>query len=162
MKIVIGSDEAGFELKEIIKEHLANKYVVTDIGVYDKGSVMYPDIALKVSKSISLKEHERGILICGTGIGMAITANKINGIRAAQCHDVYSAERAGLSNNAHIITLGALIIGSSLAKKIVDAWLAVEFMDGRSTPKIERIMEIEENQIISAENNTRGEQECKE
>jgi len=148
MKIAIGADESGYKLKEIIKEHLKKeKYDVKDFGVYNMEPVIYPDIALKIAESVSSEESERGILICGTGIGMAITANKVIGIRAAQCHDVYSAERAKLSNNAQIITMGARVIGSELAKKIVDTWLSVEFKDGRSTPKIERIMEIEKKKV---------------
>lgn len=144
MNIAIGSDEAGFELKEIIRMYLQNSnFSIEDYGVYDRNPVLYPDIALKVSEAVVAKKQERGILICGTGIGMAITANKIPGIRAAQCHDTYSAERAQLSNNAQIITLGARVIGPELAKKIVHTWVNLTFKDGSSTSKIQRITEID-------------------
>ncbi len=100
---------------------------------------MYPDIAVEVARAIKAGKHERGILICGTGIGMSISANKVPGIRAAQCHDTYSAERARKSNNAQIISLGARVIGVELAKTIVSAWLESEFDGGNSAPKVERI-----------------------
>ena len=142
--IAIGSDEAGFCLKEKIKEFLKNLNVeVTDYGVYDTKPVLYPDIAVKVAQAIADGKHERGILICGTGIGMAITANKVSGVRAAVCHDPYSAERARKSNDAQIMALGARIIGEELAKLLVTVWLHSEFQGGGSTSKIARISEYE-------------------
>ncbi|MGJ7046145.1 ribose 5-phosphate isomerase B [Thermoanaerobacterium thermosulfurigenes] len=144
MKIIIGSDELGYDLKEIIKNHLTNKGIeVVDAGVYDKNPVDYPDIALSVAQRIANSEFERGILICGTGIGMAITANKVPGVRAAQCHDIYSAERARKSNNAQIMTMGALVIGVELAKKLVDVWLESEFQGGRSIRKVDKINNVD-------------------
>ncbi|AGB19725.1 ribose 5-phosphate isomerase B [Thermoanaerobacterium thermosaccharolyticum] len=144
MKIIIGSDELGYDLKEIIKNHLTNKGIeVVDAGVYDKNPVDYPDIALSVAEKIANNEFERGILICGTGIGMAITANKVPGVRAAQCHDVYSAERARKSNNAQIMTMGALVVGVELAKKLVDVWLESEFQGGRSIRKVDKINNVD-------------------
>lgn len=144
MAIAIGCDEAGYELKEKIKAFLeASGKSVVDYGVYDTNPVLYPDIAVKVAKSIASGENDRGILICGTGIGMAITANKVPGIRAAVCHDSYSAERARKSNNAQILALGARIVGEELAKMLVSIWLESEFQGGRSTPKVNRIMEYE-------------------
>jgi ribose 5-phosphate isomerase B len=144
MKIAIGCDEAAFDMKEKLKAFLISlKYDVEDYGVYDEKPVLYPDIAVKVAKAIVDHKHERGILICGTGIGMAISANKVPGIRAAQCHDVYSAERARKSNNAQIITLGARVIGIENAKVILNAWLNSEFQGGPSADKINRIMEYE-------------------
>jgi ribose 5-phosphate isomerase B len=143
--IAIGSDEAGFGLKEKINEYLTEKGVeVTDYGVYDIQPVLYPDIAVKVAQAVADGKHERGILICGTGIGMAITANKVPGIRAAVCHDVYSAERARKSNNTQIMTLGARVIGAELAKLLVDTWLKSEFQGGGSTAKVARISEYEQ------------------
>jgi ribose 5-phosphate isomerase B len=144
MKIAIGCDEAAFDMKEAIKEHVESLgYDVEDYGVYDKNPVLYPDIAVKVAKAVADGKHERGILICGTGIGMAISANKVPGIRAAQCHDPYSAERARKSNNAQIMTMGARVIGIELARSLVSIWLNSEFQGGRSKPKVNKIMEYE-------------------
>lgn len=140
MKIAIGSDEAGFELKEKLKEYLIDKgYEVEDYGVYDTQPVLYPDIAVKVAATIAAGQHQRGILICGTGIGMAIAANKVPGIRAAVCHDPYSAERARKSNDAQIMTLGARVVGEELARTLVSIWLNSEFQGGGSIPKVQQI-----------------------
>jgi ribose 5-phosphate isomerase B len=145
MRVAIGADEAAFDLKEILKAHLAARGVeVRDYGAFDKSPVLYPDIAITVAEAIVAGKHERGILMCGTGIGMAITANKVPGVRAATCHDTYSAERARKSNDAQILTMGARVIGPELAKTIVDAWLKSEFEGGGSTPKVERMVEIDE------------------
>jgi ribose 5-phosphate isomerase B len=144
MTIAMGADDAAYGLKEIIKSYLESLHIeVTDYGVYDTRPSLYPDIAVKVAVAISEGKHERGILMCGTGLGMAITANKVPGIRAATCHDTYSAERARKSNNAQILTMGARVIGPELAKTVVDAWLKSEFEGGGSTEKVERIMEYE-------------------
>lgn len=146
MNIAIGSDEAGYELKEIIKAYLSeNGHEVADYGVYNTSPSLYPDTALKVAEAVVAQKQERGILICGTGIGMAMTANKVPGIRAAQCHDTFSAERAQKSNNAQIITMGARVIGPELAKKIVDTWIASDFKNSKSVPKVNRIMDIEQS-----------------
>ncbi len=145
MKVAIGADHNGFELKNIICKFLEEKGVeYKDFGTYSKEPIDYPDIAKVVAEAVVEGEFDRGILICGTGLGMAIAANKVKGIRAATCHDVYSAERARKSNNAQIMTMGAQIIGPELAKMLVDAWLRSEFQGGRSTPKVEKIMKIEE------------------
>lgn len=144
MKIAIGSDHLGLELKNIIRDFLREKEInVEDFGTMSKEPIDYPDIAEKVAKVVAKGEYDRGILICGTGIGMAIAANKVKGIRAAVCHDLYSAERSRKSNNAQIMTMGALIIGPELAKKLVELWLNSEFQGGRSERKVKRIMEIE-------------------
>jgi len=144
MSIAVGCDEAAFEMKETMKEYIESLgYDVEDYGVYDKHPVLYPDIAVKVAKAVADGTHDRGILMCGTGIGMAITANKVPGIRAAQCHDVFSAERARKSNNAQIMTMGARVIGIELAKLLVHTWLNSEFQGGRSKPKVDKIMEYE-------------------
>jgi ribose 5-phosphate isomerase B len=146
MKLAIGCDDAAFELKELIKRHLIAKGLdVTDFGTYDTQPVNYPDIAFAAAESIVRGESERAVLLCGTGIGMAISANKVPGIRAAQCHDTYSAERAIRSNDAQIITLGARVVGPELAKAIVDTWLAARFDGGRSAAKVDRIKEYEES-----------------
>ncbi len=144
MTIAIGCDEAAFEFKEVIKAYLiAQGQQVEDYGVYDTTPVLYPDVALKVAEAVAAGNHERGILICGTGIGMSIVANKVPGIRAALCHDVYSARKSRTSNNAQIITMGARVIATELAKTILDAWLEVDFQGGGSTPKVQRINEID-------------------
>ena len=140
--IAIGCDEAALEMKNTIKEYVESLgHQVEDYGVYDTSPSLYPDMAVKVAQAVADGKQERGILICGTGIGMAITANKVPGIRAAQCHDVYSAERARKSNNAQIMTMGARVIGIELAKTIVHAWLESDFQEGRSTPKVNKIIE---------------------
>ncbi len=145
MAIAIGCDEAAFELKEAIKAYLVEqKQEVVDMGVYDTTPVLYPDIALKVATAVADGQFERGILICGTGLGMAITANKVPGVRAATCHDVYSAERSRKSNNCQILTMGARVIGVELAKTVVKAWLESEYEGGRSAPKVQRMIEIDE------------------
>jgi ribose 5-phosphate isomerase B len=143
-KIGIGADDAAFELKETLVEHLENKgYEVEDYGVHSKEPVDYPDVAVEVAEAVARGEHERAILVCGTGIGMSITANKVPGVRAAQCHDVFSAERARKSNNAQVLTMGQRVIGPELAKTIVDAWLEAEFGGGSSTRKVEKMEEVD-------------------
>ncbi len=146
MKLAIGCDDAGVELKDVVVTHLrAAGIEPVDYGVERGGPAGrdYPDVALAVAEGIARGEHERGILICGTGIGMAITANKVPGIRAAQAHDTYSAERARKSNDAQIVALGARVIGPELAKSIVDAWLASDFAGGGSTVKVEKMKKID-------------------
>jgi len=143
--VAIGADEAAFDLKETLKAHLARRGIeVKDYGAFDRNPVLYPDVAVKVAQAVADGTHPRGILMCGTGIGMAITANKVPGVRAACCHDTYSAERARKSNNAQILTMGARVIGTELAKTIVDAWLASEFEGGGSAPKVQKIIEYDE------------------
>ncbi|EUJ24092.1 ribose 5-phosphate isomerase B [Listeria grandensis FSL F6-0971] len=118
MKIGIGADHNAFEMKEALRRHIEDSgNEVVDFGCFSEDEVDYPDIAFQVGTAIQASTVERGILVCGTGIGMSIAANKVPGIRSAQCHDVYSAERAQLSNDAQIITLGAKVIGLELAKK---------------------------------------------
>lgn len=144
MKIAIGSDEAAYDLKEILLAHLKERGVdVTDFGTYNAQPVIYPDIAFTVAERVVAGEYKRAVLLCGTGIGMAISANKVPGIRAAQCHDTYSAERASRSNDAQIVTIGARVVGPELAKAIVDTFLAAEFDGGRSVPKVRRIQQYE-------------------
>ena len=140
MRLAIGCDEAACELKEMLKQHLMDAgHEVTDFGTHSGKAVLYPDIAFAVAESVARGDYPRAVLLCGTGIGMAISANKVPGIRAAQCHDTYSAERASRSNDAQIITLGARVVGPELAKVIVDTWLKANFDGGRSQPKVDRI-----------------------
>ena len=145
MKIIIGSDHVGYSLKADLKMYLEDLgYELTDIGWKNEAdTVDYPDIAINLAESVARGEFNRGILICGTGIGMAIAANKIPGIRAAICHDVYSAERARKSNDAQIITLGAQIVAPTLARELLAHWLESEFEGGRSEPKVEKLKEID-------------------
>lgn len=125
MKIVLGADSAGKPLLDVIAAHLARRSDLTVTDVSEPG--FYADIAAKAGRAILNGEYDRGVLFCGTGIGVSMSANKVPGIRAALTHDTYSAERAAKSNNAHIITMGARVIGSELAKAIVDKWLASDF-----------------------------------
>ena len=147
MKVAIGCDEAAYELKEILKSFvIAEGHEVVDFGTFDGKPVLYPDIAYAVATAVAEGRQDSGVLLCGTGIGMAITANKVKGIRAAQCHDTYSAERARKSNDAQIVTLGARVIGPELAKVIVHTFLTSEYQGGRSAPKVERIIAYENGQ----------------
>jgi D-erythrulose 4-phosphate isomerase len=133
MKIVIGADSAGKPLLDVIAAHLAAK---SDVEVADLSqSGYYADLADRAASAILAGRHERGILFCGTGIGVCICANKIPGIRAALTHDAYSAERAAKSNNVQIITMGARVIGPELAKTIVDTWLDSSFDPRGSSAK---------------------------
>jgi ribose 5-phosphate isomerase B len=144
MRVAIGCDEAAFELKEVLRRHLADAgYEVQDFGVYDTRPAAYPDVAFAVAEAIAAGKHDRGVLVCGTGIGMAICANKVRGIRAAQAHDTYSAGRARMSNDAQIVTLGARVVGPELAKSVVDTFLGAEFQGGRSAPKVALITQYE-------------------
>ncbi|ELU8150946.1 ribose 5-phosphate isomerase B [Listeria monocytogenes] len=145
MKIAIGCDEMGYELKQTLIARLKEKNIeFTDFGSFEDEKVLYPSIAEKVALEVKNNDFDRGILICGTGIGMAITANKIHGIRAAQIHDSYSAERARKSNDAHIMTMGALVIGASLAVSLLDTWLDSDFSGGRSQAKVDLMEEIDQ------------------
>lgn len=147
MRIALGCDEAAFELKELLASVVREAgHEVEDFGTFDARPVLYPDIAFAVGESIVAGRNERGLLLCGTGIGMAISANKVAGIRAAQAHDTYSAERARKSNDAQIVTIGARVVGPELAKSIVWAWLAADFEGGRSNAKVEAIKAYEQGQ----------------
>mgnify|MGYP004634581419 CR=1 FL=1 len=138
--IGIGSDHGGFELKGYIIKYLEDKGIdVKDYGTYSEESVDYPDCAAPVCKAVQSGDIEKGILICGTGIGISIAANKYKGIRAALCGDVYSAKMCRQHNNAQIICLGGRVIGRELAYMIVDTWLETEFEGGRHEKRIEKI-----------------------
>src|SRR5581483_6026670 len=138
MRIALGADGAGKPLLEIIAAHLSGRPNVSVADLSKPG--YYADLAAEVSETILAGRHDRGILFCGTGIGVCISANKVPGIRAALTHDTYSAERAAKSNNAQIITMGARVIGPELAKAIVDTWLAAEFdPKGASAANVEAV-----------------------
>ena len=145
MKIVVGCDEAAYKLKEQVKKHLEDKgYDITDVGVYNEDPSLYPDTAEKLCLEITNGNCEKGILMCGTGIGMAITANKIPGIRAAVGHDMFSVERSIKSNNCQVLCMGARVVAYQYAERLIDTWLGCEFAGGASAQKVDRIMEIEE------------------
>lgn len=143
MRIAIGSDHGGYEYKQEILKYLEERgYEVKDFGTYSKESCDYPVIAKAVAKAVVSGEYERGILICGTGIGMSIAANKVRGIRAALCSDTFSAHATREHNNSNILCLGQRAIGDKLALDIVDVWLKTEFSgDSRHQRRIDMIEE---------------------
>lgn len=140
MKILLGSDHAGFYLKEDLKAFVQSLgHEVEDYGVYTDESSDYPDVALRVAEDVVRGKGERGILICGTGVGMSIAANKVRGIRAALCHDVFSARASREHNNANILAMGERVIGKGLAREIVRVWLETDFQGGRHARRVEKI-----------------------
>lgn len=144
MKIALGSDHGGLDLKKQIILHLESKNIeVTDFGTYTEDSCDYPEYALKVAEAVVTEKFELGILICGTGIGIGIAANKVPGIRAALCHDTFSAHACREHNNANILTLGQRVIGAGLALDIVDTFINAEFQGERHQKRINKITEIE-------------------
>lgn len=145
--IAIGCDHGGFALKQEIIQYLEEKQIpYQDFGTYSEESCDYPEYAEKVARSITSGEAEKGILICGTGIGISIAANKIRGIRAALCHDYFSAKYTRLHNDANIIAMGGRVIGPGLAVELVDVFLHTEFEGGRHARRVEKIMALEEKE----------------
>jgi ribose 5-phosphate isomerase B len=141
--IAIAADEAGAPLKDHLARYLeASGYQVKDFGNGTEQD--YPDVAAEVAEAVARGEHDRALLVCGTGLGMAITANKVPGVRAATAHDAYSAERARKSNDAQVLTMGARVIAPQAAEKVLDHWLASEFEGGRSTAKVEKMKQVDE------------------
>lgn len=143
---VIGCDNAAVELKNVLKKHLASLgYEVEDVGCFsDKDDIYYPLVAAKVCNAIIDSGYEKqGVLVCGTGLGMAMTANKFKGIRAGVCHDIFSAERLALSNNGNVACFGERVVGPELAKKCLEKFVSLTFVDGSSTPKVAAITELE-------------------
>lgn len=144
MIIGLGADQNAYGLKKELIAYIEELgFQVKDYGCFSEAEIDYPDIAFTVCSGILSKEIDRGILLCGTGIGMAISANKIPGIRAAQVPDTYSAERAQLSNDAQIITIGSKVMGVEVAKKVVKEYLSNTFVGGNSAKKIKKIMDKE-------------------
>ncbi|MTI93974.1 MAG: ribose 5-phosphate isomerase B [Firmicutes bacterium] len=144
MKIALSSDHGGFDLKENLKEflhELGHTYV--DFGCSSRESVDYPDYSAAASRAVSSGECQLGIVVCGTGIGVAITANKIPGIRAANCSDCFSARMAREHNNANVLTLGQRVLGAGLAREIVRSFLDAEFAGGRHQARVDKIMALE-------------------
>lgn len=144
--IALGNDEAAVALRHLVAEHLEERgYTVSLYGPDSADDpVSYPDVAVDVARQVAAGTHDRAILICGTGIGMSIAANKVPGVRAAQAADTYTAERARKSNDAQVLCLGARTVGPELARSIVDAWLASEFAGGRSTSKVEQLKALDD------------------
>lgn len=144
MKIALGSDHAGLNLKNEIIAHLQEKGIeLKDFGTYTKDSCDYPDYALKVAEQVADKNYDLGILVCGTGIGISIAANKVKGIRAANCGDTFSAHACREHNDANILALGERVVGIGVALDIVDAFLKAEFQGGRHANRINKISDIE-------------------
>ena len=153
-RIAIDCDDGADELKKMIYNYLKSKgHDIVDLNFSEGKDVSYPDIGYNLALKIKNGEYERGILICGTGLGMAIIANKVEGVYAGVCHDVYSAERLSKSNNAQILTMGARVIGPESAKMIVDAWLRSEFEGNKSLPKIEKLHMLEQQSFYRREYN---------
>ena len=141
MKIAVAGDSAGEELAKVLAEHLQGTHEVSEISrTADGADAFYANLADRVASAVLAGDYERAILVCGTGIGVCLSANKVPGIRAAQCHDTYSAGKAATSNDAQIITMGARVVGAELAKDIADAFLASYFdSEGRSAGNVQAI-----------------------
>ena len=145
MKLAIAGDSAGAGLAHVLAEHLKDRFEVFEVSANESDpQEFYANLSDRVASSLLRGEYDRAILVCGTGIGVSISANKVPGIRAALCHDIYSAERAALSNNAQIITMGSRVIGTEVAKTIADAFLAQTFDEnGRSAGNVAAINEVD-------------------
>ena len=144
MKVAIGSDHRGYDLKEMLKSNLERGgHSFIDMGCESRESVDYPDVALRVSKAVSSGECDRGVLICATGIGMSMAANKVRGVRASLCHDEFTARMSRRHNNANLLALGADAIGAGAASELFDTWLEEPFEGGRHERRIAKMMELE-------------------
>lgn len=148
MKVAIGSDHAGFELKQKVLAWLREKACeVQDVGTHSEARCDYPDFAKVVAEKVSRGEVERGILVCGSGIGMSIAANKVAGVRAAECVDPYMAEVSRSHNDANVLCLGGRVVGEDVARKMVEIWLSTPFEGGRHAQRVEKIREIERQNL---------------
>lgn len=144
MKIAMACDHGGLRLKNVLKEYLlVNGYEVEDFGTNSEDSCDYPDYAGKAAKAVASGACDKGVVVCGTGIGVSITANKVNGIRCALCHDVFSAKATRAHNDSNMIAMGQRVIGEGLALEILKAWLSTEFEGGRHIQRIEKMMAYE-------------------
>jgi ribose 5-phosphate isomerase B len=144
MRIAVGSDHAGFAMKQAIVGLLSELgHIYEDFGCFNSNSVDYPDIARPVAEAVSQKKFDHGILICSTGIGMSIVANKVPGTRAAVCHDTFSARRSREHNNANVLCLGEWVIGQGLMREIVSTYLSADFVGGRHAKRVEKINAME-------------------
>jgi len=148
MRIALAADHAGFKLKETIKEFLQQKEIdYQDFGTYSENPTDYMDWAIKAVEGVSRGEFERGILICGTGLGMNIMANKFSGIRATPCYDLYMARLAREHNDSNILVLGGRITAPELAKEIVREWLTTKFQGERHQRRLDKLRQIEEKNL---------------
>lgn len=142
--IAIGSDHGGYSLKELLKKHLDEKGIeYKDFGPFSTESCDYPDYAAPVARAVAAGEYDKGVLICGTGIGMSLAANKVNGVRAAVCGDCFSAEMTRRHNDANILCMGERVTGPGLAMEIADIFLSTPFEGGRHARRVEKIMALE-------------------
>jgi ribose 5-phosphate isomerase B len=140
LKIAVGADHAGFKLKESVRAYLAAKgYQVEDLGTNSTDSVDYPDYAEKVAETVAAKRADFGVLMCGTGLGVAIAANKVPGVRAAPCNDTLSAQLARAHNNANVLTMGGRLTDPATAEKILDTWFATAFLGGRHERRVNKL-----------------------
>lgn len=145
LRIAVGSDHAGFDLKEKIRHYLAGKgFEVEDLGTKSSASVDYPDFAQKVGETVAAKQADFGVVVCGTGLGVAMSANKVRGIRAAPCNDTLSARFSRSHNDANVITLGGRLIDEATAHKILDTFFSTPFEGGRHQRRVDKITAIEE------------------
>ncbi|ASS73843.1 ribose 5-phosphate isomerase B [Tumebacillus algifaecis] len=145
MKVAIAADHGGFTLKESVKKKLESMGLsYHDFGTYSEESVDYPDYGIQVAEAVARGEYDRGILICGTGLGMSIVANKVPGIRCALLHDTFSAKATREHNDTNVMAMGARVIGAGLADDIVELWLSTDFSGGRHAARIEKIGNIEQ------------------
>jgi len=144
MKVVLASDHRGYQLKDSLKKFLEERKIeFLDVGTFSADSVDYPDFAMLAAEKVSHGDYERGILICGSGIGMCVVANKFPGIRAAVCHDIAAVEMSRKHNDSNMLGLGADVINEELARKILQVWLETKFEGGRHLRRIQKISEIE-------------------
>jgi len=143
MKIVLAADHGGYELKNEIKNYLKDKYEIIDLGTNSSDSVDYPEYGIKAGETIASGKADKGIIVCGSGIGISIAANKVKGIRAALCHSVEYAKLSRLHNNANILSMGGRFTDKKLAFEIVDVWLNTKFEGGRHSNRVNKISEYE-------------------
>jgi len=144
MRVALGCDHAGFILKDVVAESLAQAgHEVLDEGTFSEESCDWPEFAERVARRVSSGEAERGIAICGTGLGMAMTANKLPGVRAAVCNDLYTARYSRLHNDANVLTMGARVIGPGVAEEIVRIWMETPFEGGRHSRRLDKLAEVE-------------------
>jgi ribose 5-phosphate isomerase B len=149
MKIALGADHAGFPLKEKIRQWLTEQgQQVDDKGTLSLDSVDYPDYARKVGEAVAAKKADRGVLVCGSGIGMSIAANKVPGVRAANAHTVYEAQMSREHNDANVLTLGARVLTDDEAHSILDMWLRTKFAGGRHQRRVEKISQMEKEERV--------------
>lgn len=150
MRIAVGADHAGVDLKEAVVNWLVDRgYDVHDVGTFDHESVDYPDYALKVSEAVAQGEAAYGLLFCGTGLGMCITANKVPGVRAVTCHEPLSARLAREHNDANVLTMGGRLVAADLALDVIAHFLGQEFSGGRHAGRVDKIVEVERRRGVS-------------